>query len=102
MSVKVVQGLIGDARAKPFSNSNQQNIATSNAQTGVVLQNLASSEAVNVAVRSQRTNTNGEKIREYKEAKEVADKTADRIRKDESSPDAHSGLNSANSTAALA
>ena len=105
MSVKVVQGLIGGAntRLSTQTSANQQNQATSSLKgsasavlSSTVAQNMVTTEAVNVSIRTQRAALGSEKIRDYKEAKEVADKTADEIRKQdkEEASGTHSGLNS--------
>jgi hypothetical protein len=105
MSVKVVQGLIGEVKAPSAQvSANQQNTLVSSHQAVAAVTNAAtqayiSSEAVSVSVRSKSSGTTG-KIKDYKEAKEVTDSVADRIKTDGEAKDAHSGL-SPSSGAAL-
>lgn len=106
MSVKVVQGLIGAPKAAPAPQvkADPQNIQNS-AQAGsavatAVASNILSSDAVSVTVRSQRSGSS-EKIKDFKEAKEVADRTADEIRKGDKAEEAHDGLSSFSGAAHL-
>jgi len=64
----------------------QQNIPTASFQIGV------STEAAVTSLRSLRGALGTEKIKDSKEAKEVAERVADKIREENNPPEPHSGL----------
>ena len=101
MSVKVVQGLIGEVKtpvSKAPSANPQQNLVTQQAAVSLaarsITQTIATNEAVSVSLRSSSSPGKAEKIKDFKEAKEVSENVAERIKSDDSAKDAHSGLSS--------
>lgn len=107
MSIKVVHGIIGEARKDPAQTS-QVNSQTNSqiVQASVVsgqVSQLVTNEAVSVSVRNARGTASPEKIKEFKEARDVADTVADRVKRDEDSAGgAHTGLSEASGRPHLA
>ena len=104
MSVKVVQGLIGEVKTPvaQVSSANQHSNLVSAQQLSVasnaVTQAYISSEAVSVNIRAKSSGS-AEKIKDYKEAKEVTESVSERIKADDTAKDAHSGLSPSSSAA---
>ena len=108
MSVKVVQGLIGETKpdfgkpAKDVQATNSPVVSSQAAISSAARSVAASSEAVSVSVRSSRPSGKSERLRDADEAKDVAEKVADKIKGDKNSVDAHGSLSAANSAPHLA
>ncbi|MCO6429941.1 MAG: hypothetical protein J5J00_03705 [Deltaproteobacteria bacterium] len=100
MTVKVVQGLIGAnsaaTQAKQAQTVSTNAAAQSSSSTAASL-SYASTEAVNVSIRSFKAGASSEKIRDAKEARQVADQVADQIKDKGDSLDAHQGLTASSS-----
>ena len=101
MSIKIVRGSAGDFKTDPNGQGPKinQNSSSSAAQAAVIAASrsgVASSEAVNVSVRS-RSISSGERIKDSREAKDVADKVAGKIRDEDGALGAHDGLTATNS-----
>lgn len=106
MAVKIVQGLIGDQQAATKAKLNTQTTVSSSAsQTALVSSTVAqhaNTEAVNVSVRTLRSSSAADRIKDPKEAKDVAERVADSIRDEPESIGAHEGLSSASGHSHLA
>ena len=95
MSIKVVRGLIGNDLVSERSSKpvDVAKASTANISAAVTATPYAvNSEAVVTSVRSSRPVASTERIREEKEAKNVAREVADNIREDSRAIDAHSDL----------
>lgn len=91
MTIKVVQGLIGKLQAEASSQQSQAKSASSSAvQSSSVVNSLARDAVVVNLSNSRGAKPVTERIGEYKEAKKVANETADRIKEEpEKALDAH-------------
>ena len=102
MSVKIVQGLLGNSTGYrkirtgvSAAKNNQVTTKTQRAQQSSVLssQGRSLSDAVVSSIRVGRaTPVTTEKIREYQEAKEVSGEVAEKIREDDDGSQSHQGL----------
>lgn len=108
MAVKVVQGLIGspktEIKSNPLTQVDNQSLteqslrqanSAATANTAVSASRSLNNDAVITTLRSSRQTSSGEKIRDPKVAREVADDVAQRIRDNPESVDAHGGLKGA-------
>ena len=99
MTVKVVQGLIGNLKpTQPADINTATQAAIRAAQSPASVTNALqqhSTEAVSVSVKGLKSASGVDRIRDSKEAKETADKVADKIRENPESAEAHNGLSSA-------
>lgn len=99
MSIKVVHGIIGEARKDPTQTSQIQNqtqnstqLAHSSVASGQVSQ-LVTNEAVSISVRNSRASISTDRIKDFKVAREVADNVAEKVRTyEDSAGEAHTGL----------
>lgn len=99
MSVKVMKGLVpqrsGYTQIKPGAISGQQSVqfgAASVSANPALSRSL--SDAVVAAVKGRKGALVSDKIREYREAKEVSDEVADKIRDTDQGVEAHDKLDS--------
>jgi hypothetical protein len=102
MTVKIIQGLLGNSASfreiRTGVSATKQNQTTAQnqlAQQSAVLssQGRSLSDAVVSSVRAGRsTGISSEKIREYREAKEVSGEVAEKIREGEDGSKSHQGL----------
>ena len=103
MSVRVVRGTAGETSSEPTPRNQSKNENVVNPTQLSVLSSsttsLVNSEAVNVAVRTTRGATPSEKIKDSRQAKEVADGVADKIKDAPSALDVHDGLSSTSARA---
>ena len=104
MSIKVVRGIVGESKTTDPTNQlhQVQNQGITTSQANLIAASKATilaNEAVNVNLRTQRTASTGERIKDSKEAREVADKVAEQVRTDEKAVDAHDGLSTISSKA---
>ena len=99
MSIKVVQGIIGESRKDPAQTSQAIKQSSQIAQSTAVSSQaakLVSTDAVNFSLRSTRTSSPPEKIKEFNEARDVSDKVAEKIKSnEEGAAGAHTGLSEA-------
>jgi hypothetical protein len=104
MSVKIVQGLLGNsagyreirtgvsaAKNNPTTTQNQL------AQQSAILssQGRSLSDAVVSSAKGRASSVSAEKIREYREAREVSGEVAEKIREGEDGSQSHQGLDRA-------
>jgi hypothetical protein len=107
MTIRVVRGSAGDGNSDPVSRQkiNNQNPSNSTQIGGLaasVAQNINSNDAVSVSVKTsvaRATNSTPEKIKDSKQAKEVAEKIADDVKSEPSALEAHDGLNASSARA---
>ena len=93
MTIKVVQGLIGSNRPDVASKSAQPHSAANVANTSATSATVKSTEAAVTNLKSARGGApQSEKIKDIKEARQVASDVADQISADESSVEAHGEL----------
>lgn len=79
MTIKVVQGLIGKLQAEAYSNTSQAKSAIPTTVQSSAVANSVVRDAVVVSF-SKNVKPPVEKIGEYKEAKKVANDTAEKIK----------------------
>lgn len=101
MAVKIIQGLVGsparEVQQKSVEKSAQtpsaQSIATSsNPAVQNALSRSTAGDAVVTSLKSARPTAQGDKIREYKEAKQLSRDIADKISDTPEKSDPHQGL----------
>ena len=98
MTLKVVSGLISPNRLDTNKDRSVENQASGNlnrlATSASSLTHSITSDAAITSVKSSSSASGTTKIREYREAKQVAEDIAQEIKGDEGSLEAHNGLSS--------
>lgn len=100
MTVTVVRGFVDNLSRSNTSSSTARSVpqpsaaSTSTAQAVSAVSSVAAglSEASVATIRLSKTITAGEKLRDAREARELSEKLADKIKSDDKALDAHSDL----------
>ena len=107
MAVTVVRGLIRDNQPDHHQQADPTRLASKGAAAALTqVQQAANSvarnsEAVQVSVRNARAAGTPDRVADPKQARELAEKLSDTIRKDGESSDAHSGIERSGTRATL-
>ncbi|RMG42170.1 MAG: hypothetical protein D6719_07025 [Candidatus Dadabacteria bacterium] len=91
MTLTIVKGLSAIAKAGQSGSRSNQQITQGAAQSARASQQVASTEAAHTSLRPSRPPA-GDKIKDIKEARNVARSVADRVRTDDAAVDAHGML----------
>lgn len=92
MTITIVKGL-AEATQRPQQQQNVAKVAAKQASDGGRVARGVTTEAAQTSLNHVRNSANTDKIRDYKEAKDLSYKVADDIREDEAGAEVHENLN---------